>query len=135
MASFHGDEDSLKDVLINAPLREIQLLESVKADQSDMYRFGHGTERNPEKAWAILSQLYRKTDERRITKGKYADIVLRMGYCYRDGIGVEPDHKQAYESFMKAQKAIEARMKREPEYGDNVVANNIQKAIESIGQH
>jgi len=55
-----------------------------------------------------------------------------MGYCYRDGVGVEPDRKKAMDFFQKAKKGIEARQKKCPEYGDDVVARNIQTAIESV---
>ncbi len=99
---------------------------------SDLYRQGLGTRKDPEMAWTILNGLYRLTDKRRIAHGKYADIMLRMGYCYRDGIGVEPDPEKAMSFFLKAKRGIEERMKQHPQFGDETVARNIQKAIESI---
>ena len=41
-----------------------------------------------------------------------------MGYCYRDGVGVELDRERASDFFLKARKAIEARLSKDPEFGD-----------------
>ncbi len=99
---------------------------------SDLYRVGLGTEKNPVKAWMLLSNLYSRTNKRRISEGKYADICLRMGYCYRDGVGVEPDSKKALCYFRKALRGIQARMKTNSEYGDEVVARKVRVALDSI---
>ena len=99
---------------------------------SDGYRLGWTGEKDPQKAWEILSRLYKKTNKKKIAYGKYADICLRMGYCYRDGIGVKPDREKALDFFLKAQKGIEARKKAMDYYGDDVVTENIRKAIESV---
>ncbi len=55
-----------------------------------------------------------------------------MGYCYRDCVGVQPDRTIALEYFLKARKSIQARLERDPGYGDETVAENIEKAIASI---
>lgn len=99
---------------------------------SDLYRKGLGVAQDSRKAWDLISKLYLQSDKRQITRGKYADIVLRMGYCYRDGIGVLPDKACALRYFLEAKRAIEARMKKHPGYGDTTVAQNIEAAIESI---
>ena len=99
---------------------------------SDMYRKGDGTPQDKEKAWALLSGLWKHTKKRSPGEGKYADIALRMGYCYRDGVGVKPDRTIALEYFLKARQGIRARLERDPGYGDETVAENIEKAIASI---
>ena len=99
---------------------------------SDLYRLGLGVRKDPEMAWAILNKLYQKTDKKHISRGKYADIMLRMGYCYRDGVGVAPDRETALKFFLDAKRGIEARLKKNPGYGDEVVARNIQAAIDSV---
>ena len=99
---------------------------------SDMYRKGDGTPQDKEKAWTLLSGLWKHTNKRNISCGKYADIALRMGYCWRDGVGVSPDPEKALAFFLKAQKAITARLKEHPGFGDETVASNIEKAIASI---
>ena len=99
---------------------------------SDLYRKGLGTEPDPQKAWTLVNGLYQRANKHRITGGKFADILLRMGYCYRDGIGVQANQDQALHFFLEAKRAIEARIKKCPEYGDHVVARNIDAAIESV---
>ena len=99
---------------------------------SDMFRLGQGVERDPERAWALLYRLYRQADKLHLGNGKYADIVLRMGYCYRDGVGVPVDRVKARGYFQEAQRAIEKRLKIHPQYGDSVVAKNIAAALESV---
>ncbi len=99
---------------------------------SDMYRKGDGTPQDKEKAWALLSGLWEHTNKCSISGGKYADIALRMGYCWRDGVGVSPDPEKALEFFMKAKRAIKTRLERHPGFGDETVASNIEKAIASI---
>lgn len=99
---------------------------------SDLYRHGHGTDQNPEEAWHLLSVLYNHTDKRHITKGKYPDICLRIGYCYRDGIGVDKDLTKAMEFFEKAKKGITARIKKNKGFGDEQVLKNILCAIEEV---
>lgn len=101
---------------------------------SDGYRLGWDGTKDSEKAWEILSTLYKKTNKRNIAKKKYADICLRMGYCYRDGVGVKQDREKALDFFLKAKRGIEARKQKNPEYGDDVVERNILAAIESVSQ-
>ena len=99
---------------------------------SDLYRKGDGTPQNKEKAFALLSDLWHRADKRKISRGKYADIALRMGYCYRDGIGVAPDPETALDFFLKARRGLQARMKRHPGFGDETVMANIERAIASV---
>lgn len=101
---------------------------------SDMYRKGDGTPQDKDKAWELLRKLWERTNKRNLSGGKYADIALRMGYCWRDGVGVSPDPGKALDFFMKAKKAITARLERHPGFGDETVASNIDKAIESVAR-
>ena len=57
-----------------------------------------------------------------------------MGYCCRDGVGVEPDRDKALDFFLKAKRGIEARKRNNPRFGDDVVERNILAAIESVTQ-
>lgn len=99
---------------------------------SDMYRLGLGVKQNSVKAWELISKLYSTVKGHQAANNKYADIVLRMGYCYRDGIWVRADKRRAYEFFMEAQRAIDARRRRGGSYGDDKVARNISIALESV---
>ena len=102
---------------------------------SDMCRKGHGTEKDPEAAWKLLIGLYsryEKGNQDNLFYGKHADVALRIGYCYRDGIGVEQDLGKAYEFFKEAEEAIQLRLKEKPLFGDAYVAQHIQRALESL---
>ena len=99
---------------------------------SDMYRKGHGTEKNPEYAWKLLMQLYEWCNKKKKDKGKYPDIMLRIGYCYRDGDGVERDIDKARECFYEAKEGIELRIKKHKGFGDEVVLRNVLKAIDGL---
>ena len=99
---------------------------------SDMYRKGHGTAQNYEKAWNLLSTLYEQSDKKHPAKKKLPDIALRMGYCYRDAVGVERDYNKAREFFLLAKRGIELRLKKHPGFGDQVVDANIKKALDDI---
>ncbi len=101
---------------------------------SDMYRKGHGTVQDSEKAWNLLNELYSGLDPKHPAKNKYPDIALRIGYCYRDGVGVSRNNKRAKEYFLLAKNGIELRLKKHPGFGDEVVARNINKALEDIEQ-
>jgi len=99
---------------------------------SDMYRHGHGTDHNPTKAWELLCSLYEKIDKKKKWKWKYPDICLRMGYCYRDGIGVDADKEKAYYYFTEAKIGIEERIEKDKGFGDEVVLKNILEALSTL---
>lgn len=102
---------------------------------SDLYRKGHGTEKNPDKAWKLLSELYRNCNKKKKDKHKYPDIMLRIGYCYRDGIGVEKDLSKALESFSEAKEGILLRIKKQKGFGDEKVLENVIKAIDTLSDY
>ena len=95
----------------------------------DMISKGHGVVKDYSKAWQIISRLHSAIGEDEL---KYPDVALRMGYCYRDGIGVEVDRATALEYFVRAQNSLKHRLKNEPQFGDEVVMKNIKAAIESL---
>lgn len=99
---------------------------------SDMYRKGHGTQMDPDRSWELLMQVYEWCNKKKKAKGKYPDIMLRMGYCYRDGVGVKRDIQKARECFYEAKEGIELRIKKNKGFGDEVVLRNVLKAIEEI---
>ena len=48
------------------------------------------------------------------------------------GIGVPPNPEAAIEFFMKASRAVPARLEKHPGFGDKSVAANIEKAIAGL---
>ena len=58
--------------------------------------------------------------------------MLRIGYCYRDGDGVERDIDKARECFYEAKEGIELRIKKHKGFGDEVVLRNVLKAIDGL---
>lgn len=104
---------------------------------SDLYRKGHGVPKDPDKAFAMLKKVY-ASQLAAIQDGnfssKYADVALRMGYCYEEGAGCEQDLQKAREYFLRAKYAIEMRILRGAGFGDDVVRNNIEQALERVGQ-
>ncbi len=95
----------------------------------DMLSKGHGVAKDYGRAWQLISRLHSIIGEDEL---KYPDVALRMGYCYRDGIGVEVDRETALEYFVRAQNSLRHRLKNEPQFGDEVVMKNIKAAIDSL---
>lgn len=102
---------------------------------SDLYRKGHGTAKDTEKAFIMLKQVYIE-QLASIQDGyfgcKYADVALRMGYCYEEGSGCQQDYHKAHEYFLRAKYAIDMRILKSKGFGDDVVKRNIEDALERI---
>lgn len=103
--------------------------------QADMIRKGHGTEKDPHKAFNILMSLYENQKEA-FLDGYYgcnfADVALRMGYCYENGDGVEKNTKTARRYYETAKNAILKRKESYRHYGDDVVEKNIDEALSRV---
>ena len=83
----------------------------------------------------MLKPLYSKELKRYKHKhydAKLADVALRLGYCARDGVGMEQNLPEAYRYFQQAQEAIVLRRKHSDQYGDEVVEANINRALEEL---
>ena len=101
----------------------------------DMIRKGHGTEKDPDKAFKMLQKVYNEqlaSIQDGFFSCKYADVALRMGYCYENGAGCEQNFHLAHEYYIRAKYAIDMRVLRGGSFGDDVVKKNIEKALESI---
>jgi hypothetical protein len=98
----------------------------------DMFRNGHGVKKDLRRAWKIISNLHSVIGEDEI---KYPDVALRMGYCFRDGIGIEVDLESAREYFIRAKNSLEYRLNHAPQYGDNAVMMNVNRALASLDRN
>ena len=100
--------------------------------QADMLRKGHGVDKNTDKAFEIYQRLYDSQLESfkdRYYGCKFADVALRMGYCYENGEGVAKNIDAACKYFEIAKDAISKRIKHNKGFGDEVVEKNIDKAL------
>ena len=102
---------------------------------SDMFWHGYGVAKNPKAAASLIWELY---DEqlRKIAAGQFtsdfADVALRAGNVWREGIACWPDPDNAFYYYLQAQYAIRMRMLAEDYYGDGKVAAGIDEAIAGI---
>lgn len=102
---------------------------------ADMLANGYGVVKDGESANHLYWSVY-KENLKRFIRGnlecKFADAALRMGNCFRDGIGTEKDLETAYYYYLQADYAIRERTKAANHYGDTVVFDGIQKAIVEV---
>ncbi len=67
----------------------------------DMYRNGYYVDKNEKEAFAIYSRCCDTMTEK--AEGYYgADIYMRMGDCYFEGIGTKPDYMKALRFYQNA---------------------------------
>ena len=102
---------------------------------ADMLAHGYGVVKDGESANHLYWSVY-KENLKRFIRGdfecKFADAALRMGNCFRDGIGADKDPETAYYYYLQADYAIRERTKAVNHYGDTVVFNGVQKALAEI---
>ena len=102
---------------------------------SDMFREGNGCVKDTEIAAHIVWDLYNDNLEyfrHGIANTKFADIALRMGHLYRDGIDCVENPRQAYSHYLMAKTAIRMRRMAGDWYGDASVEHKIDEAIASV---
>jgi len=102
---------------------------------SDMFRHGYGVPKNNKVAASMIWELYNE-NIKYVFDGelntKFADIALRAGNLFRDGIDCEVSPDNAYYCYLQADFAIRMRLLEDDHYGDTKVAASIRKAIEEI---
>ena len=102
---------------------------------ADMYRHGYGVAKNPKVVWAIIWELYEE-QIKKIRKGdfrcNFADVALRAGNIWKEGINCYSNYDNALYYYLQAQYAIKMRMLAEDNYGDQKVAAGIEQAIAEI---
>ncbi len=102
---------------------------------ADMFAHGYGVVKDGKTANHLYWSVYNQTFKQFITgiqESKFADAALRIGNCYRDGIGVEKDIRAAYYFYLQADYAIRQRISVANHYGDTSVYTGIQKSLNSI---
>lgn len=104
---------------------------------ADMFAHGYGVVKNGKTAnylyWSVYEQNIKRF-MREDYESKFADAALRMGNCFRYGYGAEVDPETAYYYYLQADLAIRKRTEVAGHYGDTVVFNGIQRALEETRQ-
>ncbi len=102
---------------------------------ADMFAHGYGVVKDGETANHLYWSVY-KQNIKRFIRGdyecKFADAALRMGNCFRDEIGAQKNLETAYYYYLQADFAIRKRTQVADHYGDTVVFNGVQKALEEV---
>ncbi len=102
---------------------------------ADMFAHGYGVVKDGETANHLYWSVYKQTFKRFIKEdyeSKFADAALRMGNCFRYGYGAEVDPETAYFYYLQADLAIRKRTEVADHYGDSVVFNGVQRALEEV---
>ncbi len=90
----------------------------------DMYRNGYYVEKNEMEAFRIYAHCFNTLTQEALSLIG-ADVMLRMGDCYYEGIGVEIDWDQAFDFYYHAESMYYERLQG----GDYLIAGNYKKAI------
>lgn len=98
---------------------------------ADMYANGYGCIKNPVTAKLIYLSVYNECKEDFLygQGSNLADAALRMGRVFLDGIGVEPNPRDALGYLLEARYAQNLRMEKSGFYGIGTVTQNIENAI------
>ncbi|MBQ3787098.1 MAG: sel1 repeat family protein [Lachnospiraceae bacterium] len=102
---------------------------------ADMMISGNGALKNKGCAANIIISMYDDNYDifcKGSYNGKFADISLRMGNLYEEGIGVEKNLELAYYHYVQARYAIDLRSRNSQKFGDTKVAEKINKAYERV---
>lgn len=102
---------------------------------ADMFAHGYGVVKDGETANHLYWSVYKQNIKRFVKEDyecKFADAALRMGNCFRDEIGAQKDLETAYYYYLQADFAIRKRTAVANHYGDTVVFNGVQKALEEV---
>lgn len=102
---------------------------------ADMVKEGKGCHKDTEIASHAMWDLYNE-NLRYFCHGwgrtKFADIALRIGNLYRDGIGRPKSPRSAYPYYLMAKLAIRMRRQSCDAYGDEQVERSIDEAIAEV---
>lgn len=91
----------------------------------DMYRNGYYVEKNEREAFNIYKRCYETlTDEAIMYVG--ADVMMRMGDCLYEGIGVDVDYKAALKFYQESERLYFDRIER----GDFLIRGCYKKVVE-----
>ena len=101
----------------------------------DLFAGGLGVPKNGEIACNLYSSVYQDSLEKFLHGAawtKFADTAIRMGNCFRDGIGRWEDFEEAYGYYLQADMALRMRMSSGAYFGDESVKARLDETIRKI---
>lgn len=103
----------------------------------DMYKNGYYVEQNYETAIELYHRVCDYVEEQFYLEefdGVFADIALRLGSMYREGLGCEKDEHFALYMYTIANYTIIERMKHSDFFGNRKVKDSIEKELTELQQ-
>lgn len=103
---------------------------------ADCYVKGYGTPVCHQAAYELVNGIYDDTlfNFLNDNDSKFADVALRLGSYYRDGIYVEKDINDSRYYYLQARCAIKKRLEHMEYVGDRGVAIGISNSLEEINK-
>ena len=96
---------------------------------ADMYRNGYYVKKNEREAFIIYKHCY-DTGTEKSDSIVGADVAMRLGDCYFEGIGVDIDYQKAMEYYQEAERKFYKRLMT----GDFLMKNGYKKSIRRQGE-
>lgn len=102
---------------------------------ADCYVKGYGTPISHQAAFNLVQGIYRPTKDAFLEGedfSKFADVALRLGNYYRNGIYVQREPMSAFHYYLEASCAIRERLKSGEYIGDRGVASGIFHSLQDL---
>lgn len=102
---------------------------------ADMYIGGKGVPKSEKSGAKLILGIYDENLENfcnGIWDSKFADVALRVGGLFEQGIGVVQDYQEAFYYYCEARYAIKKRMEVTDFFGDEKVLKSIEVAYERV---
>ena len=101
----------------------------------DMFSHGFGVEKSGDTAANLYWMVYNDSIKKFVRgefDGQFADAALRIGNCYKNGIGESKNENLALYYYLQADLAIRKRIENGDYYGDTNVFTGIQKSLAEL---
>ena len=104
---------------------------------ADCYVKGFGTEVSHRAAYTLVNRIYNELCNQfyKSDYSKFADVALRLGSYYKDGIYVEKNIKESILYYLEARCAIKKRLEVMEYVGDRSVAQAIYKTLKELKEN
>ncbi len=101
---------------------------------ADCYVNGYGTPISHKAAYELVSSIYSESYDlfSNEEESKFADLALRMGSYYQNGIYVEKNLFKALYHYIDSRAALKERIKKDRYVGDTSVAYKLYKSIQTV---